>query len=146
MNILLAIDESEGAAKATDFVRNLAERLQGARVNIVHVVKPIDYRYVTLETGGPNWQKVIEEIEAGARKRARELLDKVEKAFPKAVQTTVLVTVGDPAAEIVNVARETGAEMIVVGSRGLGRMQGMLLGSVSDRIVHLAHCPVLVVR
>ncbi len=146
MKILLAIDESEGAAKATEYVRNLAVRLQGARVNIVHVVKPIDYRYITLETGGPNWKTVIDEIEAGARQRARELLEKVEKAFPQGVQTTVLVTVGDPAAEIVKVAEETGADLIVVGSRGLNRMQGMLLGSVSDRVVHLAHCPVLVVR
>ncbi len=146
MHILLAIDESEGAKKATAFARTLAESLEGSRVTIVHVVRPLDYRYVSLETGGPNLAAILEEIEAGARQRARELVAQVEEAFPKEVPTTVLVTVGDPAAEIVNVAREANVDLIVVGSRGLGRIQGVLLGSVSDRVVHMAHCPVLVVR
>ncbi len=146
MKILLAVDGSEGAQKAAAFVRDLASQLQGVAVTILHVVRPLDYRYVTVETGGPAWEKVMQELEASARQKARELLAETEQTFPAGVDTTVLVSVGEAAAEIVNVAKEIGADLIVVGSRGLGRVQGLLMGSVSDRVVHLAHCPVLVVR
>lgn len=145
MKTLLAVDESEGAKKAISFVQELARQLKGLEVTIVHVIRPVDYRYVTVETGSPRWQELLEELEASARQRARELLSSVQETMA-GVPTTILVTVGDPAAEIVNVAKETKSDLIVIGSRGLGRVQGMLLGSVSDRVVHMAHCPVLVVR
>jgi len=56
------------------------------------------------------------------------------------------VETGDCAETILAVAEEIGADMIVVGSRGLGRLRGMLVGSVSQKIIQHAHCSVLVVR
>jgi nucleotide-binding universal stress UspA family protein len=53
---------------------------------------------------------------------------------------------GDPAAEIVAGAREHKADPIVMGSRGLGRIGGLVLGSVSEKVLHGAHGPVLIVR
>ncbi len=53
---------------------------------------------------------------------------------------------GRPDAEILELAEEVGAELIVVGSRGLGSLRRALMGSVSDSVVRHAHCPVLVVR
>lgn len=146
MNVLLAVDGSEGALKAVEWVRNLAHELAGLEVTLLQVVRPVDFRYVTVESGGAGWQRVLDELEAGAREKARELIEETQGKFPSEARTTVLVTVGDPAVEIVNTAREIGADLIVVGSRGLGQIKGILLGSVSDRVVHLAHCPVVVVR
>ncbi|MGP9820216.1 universal stress protein [Salinarimonas sp. NSM] len=51
-----------------------------------------------------------------------------------------------PAEAIVTVAEEEGADLLVIGSRGLGRLQGMILGSVSQKVVHDAPCAVLVVK
>ncbi len=146
MKVLLAVDGSEGARKATEWVRDLARKLAGLEVTLLQVVKPVDFRYVAVESGGSGWQRVLDELEAGARERARGLVEETEGSFPAEARTTVMVTVGDPATEIVNTAREIGADLIVVGSRGLGQVKGILLGSVSDRVVHLANCPVLVVR
>jgi nucleotide-binding universal stress UspA family protein len=56
------------------------------------------------------------------------------------------VAVGDPGTEIAVLAKEVGATVIVVGSRGLGAFKRALLGSVSDHLVRHAPCPVLVVR
>ena len=53
---------------------------------------------------------------------------------------------GRPDVEILALAEETGAGMVVVGSRGLGGVKRALMGSVSDSVVRHAHCPVLVVR
>jgi nucleotide-binding universal stress UspA family protein len=53
---------------------------------------------------------------------------------------------GDPAQEIMTVAQDRQADLIVVGSRGHGRLAGLLLGSVTQKVVSLAHCPVVVVR
>jgi nucleotide-binding universal stress UspA family protein len=54
--------------------------------------------------------------------------------------------VGLPSAEIVALAEELEAGLVVVGSRGLGAMRRSLMGSVSDSVVRHAHCPVMVVR
>lgn len=145
MKTLLAVDESEGAKKAITFLQEMARQMKELEVTVVHVIRPVDYRYITVETASPRWQELLDELEASARQRARELLSTIQQAMG-GTPTTILVTVGDPAAEIVNVAKETNADLIVIGSRGLGRVQGVLLGSVSDRVVHMAHCPVLVVR
>jgi nucleotide-binding universal stress UspA family protein len=51
-----------------------------------------------------------------------------------------------PADSIVQVAEETGADLVVMGSRGLGGIKRALMGSVSDSVVRHAHCPVMVVR
>lgn len=53
---------------------------------------------------------------------------------------------GDPAREIITAARDRGADLIVVGSRGHGRLAGLLIGSVAQKVVSLAHWPVVVVR
>jgi nucleotide-binding universal stress UspA family protein len=55
-------------------------------------------------------------------------------------------SVGDPAQEIITVAQDRQADLIVVGSRGRGRLAGLLLGSVAQKVISLAHCPVVVVR
>lgn len=53
---------------------------------------------------------------------------------------------GHPAATIIRVAEDEKCDLILLGSRGLGEVKRFLLGSVSDAVVHHAHCPVLIVR
>lgn len=82
-------------------------------------------------------QKVGEGIIAAAEKEAK---DKGVKEF----QSRVIQ--GDPAEEIINFAREKGVDMIMLGSRGLGQVKGMLLGSVSNKVCHVADCTCVTVR
>jgi nucleotide-binding universal stress UspA family protein len=53
---------------------------------------------------------------------------------------------GNPVQEIIAAAKDWQADLIVVGSRGHGRLTGLLLGSVAQKVISLAHCPVVVVR
>ena len=83
-----------------------------------------------------------------AEREAREVLNK-QVAHIKDIGGTVSQSYfrqGHPDREIVRLAEEIGAGLIVIGSRGLGGMRRALMGSVSDSVVRYAHCPVLVVR
>lgn len=59
---------------------------------------------------------------------------------------TALYRRGDPAQEIIAAAREKRADLIVMGSRGRGQLEGLILGSVSERVLHSAQMPVLIVH
>jgi nucleotide-binding universal stress UspA family protein len=89
-----------------------------------------------------SWEAFEQSTEIAARHAAERLAAEVQAL---AKQTDAVVRSGSPADEIIRTASELGADLIVMGSRGLGSTRSVLLGSVSDRVLHLAHCPVLVV-
>ncbi len=134
--IVWSTDGSEYAQRALPYVKGLA-REGGAAITIVHVVERIE------GGGAVGLPRRADESELQARlqKLAAELS---EEGFGAS-----LIVRGDvgtrPAHEVVDVAREVGADLIVVGSRGLSAIGGLLLGSVAHRLLHLAPCPVLVV-
>ena len=87
------------------------------------------------------------EVDPGEAEQARESLDKAQgKMQVKGINARTIEAHGDPADMIVQQAKEAGAELIAVGTRGLNAAQRALLGSVSTKVVHHAECDVLVVR
>jgi nucleotide-binding universal stress UspA family protein len=79
------------------------------------------------------------------RKAVAQLVDEVaHETGQTPAEVTVNVTRGDVAAELVRASRD--ADMVVVGSRGSGGFAGLLMGSVSSKVVHHAKCPVVVIR
>jgi nucleotide-binding universal stress UspA family protein len=132
--ILLATDGSEDAALATRAAIDLA-RQSGAELHLVYVGP------------APPWPEP-ENYEAIARERLDALAKGVEDAGGT-VAGAHLRTESRPgreAEEITNLAEELGADLIVMGSRGLGGLKRLVLGSVSESAVRHAHCPVLVMR
>ena len=89
-----------------------------------------------------------EELELSFEQRGRELLDaeveRVHSAGGAVAQAHLML--GEAAREIVHLAEDVGAGLIIMGSRGRGGIRRALMGSVSDSVVRHAHCPVLVVR
>ena len=148
--ILLAIDGSRGAELAGRAAAELAART-GSELHVVHVFGIMPWYPVFPEDTGPDEpEEPPAEEDRGwiSERRARELLDeKAEKlgSLGGAVAEAHLRE-GGPAQEIVGLAEELGAGLIVVGSRGLGGIRRALLGNVSDLVVRHAHCPVMVVR
>jgi nucleotide-binding universal stress UspA family protein len=136
--VLLATDGSPDAELALTTAVDLANSTNSE----LHVV--------TVAPGYPAYDVRDPVVVEDLRQRAEEILEeqtgKIEQAGGKVAEKYLRVTQRHRAQEIVEVAEEIGAGLIVMGSRGLGGMRRALMGSVSDSVVRHAHCPVMVVR
>jgi nucleotide-binding universal stress UspA family protein len=140
--VLLAIDGSEGTEVAARAAAEVAEGT-GSALHLVYVEPLPDF--VKNGDGAPGYDRELyKKIEEGARERLRKLAWRV-KAGGGTV-TEAHLRMGAVAEEIVGLADELGAGLIVVGSRGLGRMRRALVGSVSEGVLRRARRPVMVVR
>jgi nucleotide-binding universal stress UspA family protein len=139
--ILVATDGSEGADHAVDYAARWAKNV-GADLLIVNVVGGLPERVFRSFTHAQYaWlDELLESIAADTLAKARE------RARSLGVATTLLESrTGEVAQTIIDIAQEKGAEAIVVGRRGAGRVAGLLLGSVSQKLVSLAPLPVIVI-
>lgn len=139
--ILVAVDGSADSVLAARRAVALASAF-GSELHVVHVV-PVSRSYYIAgeEVEGP---ALYEEDRQWARELLEEQAGKMEESGGKVTKT--YLKAGEPDAEVVALAEEIGASLIVVGSRGLNPLKRPLMGSVSSSIVSHAHCPVLVVR
>lgn len=140
--ILLATDGSKDAELANATAVDLANSTN-SELHVVTVARNPDPAYRTEVS--PNYEQVVEAIRNDARQILDEEIKKIEEAGGKVAEAHLrLGETRDQ--EIVNLSREIGAGLIVMGSRGLGGMRRALMGSVSDSVVRHAHCPVMIVR
>jgi nucleotide-binding universal stress UspA family protein len=141
--ILLATDGSEEAAIAAHTATDVA----GKTDSELHVVLVgLSAAYVGM--GPPEIADIPPPRQEELDEEARRLLDAQVKQIEADGSTVAQahLRVGRPDEQIVALAEEIGAGLIVMGSRGLGRLRRLLMGSVSDSVVRHAHCPVLIVR
>ncbi|MEW5938314.1 MAG: universal stress protein [Chloroflexota bacterium] len=137
-NILLAVDGSEHGLRAAKMAGDLARAMRSADLHAVVAYDPIP-PYI----GDPYMQYAID----ARLKDSEEILRKTLEAIgeiPGELHTELLE--GSAAEAIVKVATTRQSDVIVIGSRGLGRLAGALLGSTSQKVISHAPCPVLVVR
>ena len=129
--IIWTTDGSSGAEQALPFLKSLAQAYS-ARLIVVHVN----------EFPGPGGLGGVEdEVQAAIRRQVEDL--KQEGLDAKLQLADVMA--GGAAHVIAEIATDKGADLIVAGTRGLGTLSGLLLGSVTHRLVQIAPCPVLVV-
>lgn len=147
MNILLAVDGSKHSEAAIEMLSkfNLSEQYQ------IEVITVIDMSFsMTLDIYA-GYIPSSTEIEKTVRENAETVLEKsvqqIKKLFPDlslSINTRILV--GSPESRIVETAEELKTDVIIVGSHGYNRWERLLLGSVSNSVVHHAHCSVFIVR
>lgn len=135
--ILLAVDGSETSRKAVPVAAGVA-RGSASEVVVCHVRE----REILAKAPETVMAEKSEEAMALVDNIVRELKDAGVNARPQ-VRTAAY---GSVAREIRDLARSEGVGLIVMGSRGLGELSGLLIGSVTHKVLHLAECPVLVVR
>jgi len=141
--ILLATDGSEDARRATDAALDLAERLD-SELHLTYVESMPQRHAGPARFAIDLPPEVVAGVEEEAEIKLAEQVGEMGEGRGKIPRAHARV--GSPAAEIVALAEELEAGLLVVGSRGLGGIRRALMGSVSDSVVRHAHCPVLVVR
>lgn len=134
--IVVGVDGSPGSTRAVEYIAGMAPQL-GARVVAVHTFDPLAH----ISEMSPPYH--FDQVEA----RAREQLESTWTAPLREVGVAVdaRVTHGTPFDCLTDVADETSADLIVVGARGYSTLRGLALGSTSNKLVHAAGRPVLVV-
>lgn len=144
MRILLATDGSPHAMRAAAFAARLAREIGEVEVTLVNVG-----HVPSVALGGPGAGAMVDFgiLEEGLERAGREILDTTAHEFA-GVDAPIVKEYrrGDPAGQILEAAKDRAADLIVLGSRGLGQLGGLIIGSVSERVLHGAHTPVLIVR
>jgi nucleotide-binding universal stress UspA family protein len=141
--ILVATDFSEPSDAALAYGRELA-RSFGAQLVVLNVVDDIFTRSVGADGFVFTDPGLQASVEAAARKRLDELISDEDRTLLRA--QGLVVTSNTPALAIVEHAKSSGVNLIVMGTHGRGAMAHLLMGSVAERVVRLAPCPVLTVR
>lgn len=146
--ILVATDGSEHAIAAAHFAATLLNPEAVAQIVVVAVKRP----FYLEPLGGPGLlaplpQSAYDELERAADELVRQAVTATMEALgPLAGKARTVIREGRAADEIVKLAAEEATDLIVIGSRGWGEARAVLLGSVSERVLHSAHCPVLIAR
>ncbi|MBL4610857.1 universal stress protein [Halopseudomonas sp.] len=139
--ILLPFDGSESAMRAVDYLIDFSATLGEVTVHVVNVqVEPKLF-------GGYLSPEMLEQLHAGALDYAAETnIKAADKLRAANVQVQTHEIVGEVVSELVEAARKLGCTLIVMGTRGMGSLGSLVLGSVASHVVHEAPLPVLLVK
>jgi nucleotide-binding universal stress UspA family protein len=150
MKFLVAIDGSQISQKVIQTVLSLATPTK-AVVILLNVVEPVANYYpkMMMPTGDwVTWQGLPDvEFEKNLLNSSQVLLDDAAKAFQAAgMECLTRMEIGSPRDTICAIAKEESVDFLVVGSRGLGTVERLMLGSVSDYVAHHSNAAVIIVR
>jgi len=136
-NILLAVDGSEYSHRAIEYAKSLTE-LYGANLWLVHVFS---------NTSDLLGYEDFEKLYAKRKSAGQAVLDSAKKILGRPTfKVHEELLEGSEADAILSVAEKHQADLIVMGTRGFGAVKGLLVGSVSRKVIHLSNCPVMVVH
>lgn len=137
--ILVPVDGSDNSYRALDAALLLSEKL-GAKATAIHVMEELPVSYIVSE-------KLLREI-VDAYKRENQLtLSKCsEIATKKGLTIKTKLLQGNPGSTILDFCEKEKYDIIIMGSRGMGKFKELVLGSVSSKVLHHSSCPVLIIR
>jgi len=142
MKTILAVDGSDNSYEAVHALKYFARAEQLTLFHVLDVPKPA-YPMMMPEAA----EEIYKTLEQSMREDGERLLDRIQSLLPPhAGPSTKQLRIGSPAEAIVSMAEEQKADLIVMGAKGLGTLDRVLLGSVSMQVLQYANCPVLIVR
>ena len=139
--IVCAVDFSEPSDHALEYALMICSSF-GARLMLLHVIE-VPFLPSYSMGGVPDLDLPLEQLEESARERMEEVLSDCREQYD-GVEGEVVA--GSPFVEIINYAREVRADMIVMGTHGRSGLKHLLIGSVAEKVVRKAPCPVLTVK
>jgi nucleotide-binding universal stress UspA family protein len=142
-NVLVATDFGEASDAALTYGRTLAKAF-GATLHLLHVTENVYLTAFGMEGYMGLMPNLQNEVDEEARKRLHELAIDSDRSGPPTI--TALACSNAPALPIIAYAKDHNIDLIVMGTHGRGAMAHLVMGSVAERVVRLAQCPVLTVR
>ena len=137
--VLIPVDGSPASLRALDFAVEMARQNPGTSLVLLNV-QTISASEATSAAMGSDWQDTASQASAGALEQAEK------KCEAGSIRFSTLVKAGLVAEAIAQVARDESINHIVMGTRGLGSIQGLFLGSVAMKVVHLAEVPITLIK
>ena len=138
-NILVPIDGSDNSYRALDAALLLSEKL-GSNITVVHVMEEIPITHIGSE-------KMLNELLEAYKKENQDILLKcTEIANQKGLTIKTFLLQGNAATAILDYNKKEKFDLVIMGSRGLGKFKELILGSVSSKIVHHSPCAILLIR
>ena len=138
--LLVPVDLMEGSRAIVDYAVQLAQPLKAA-VEVLHAWEPPQYVAPDLLVAAPGWNP--QSVEKTALDAARKALESFVGTLQASVPVTQKLELGEPASAILRAAESGGADLIVMGTHGRRGLPRLLLGSVAQKVIARAHCPVL---
>ena len=142
-HVLVATDFSQPSESALDYGRAFA-RTFNARLHVGHVVENVFTRIAPGDYGIANVDAIMQSLEQAARKQLDAIVGEDDRRELQA--KTALLTSNSAALGIVEYAKDAHIDLIVMGTHGRGALSKLLMGSVAERVVRTAPCPVLTVH
>ncbi|HSS62923.1 MAG TPA: universal stress protein [Gammaproteobacteria bacterium] len=145
-HVLIPVDGSDHSFKALDVAADLA-RTYGSKLTILHVVPSNE-----VPEGLQRWAKTEQFLDPPQAIYEQAIADRILEAAESRLKGKDIRSIqraserGDAAKKILEVAKRKGADLIVLGTRGLSDFQGLVLGSVAHKVTHAAPCTVVTVR
>jgi len=136
-NILLAYDGSEHASRAAQIAGELCRQKNHPELWLLVVVEPIPK-----DLGEPYVDKLI----VKRTQEGEELIRKAKEIIGEGITINKVLLFASPAESIIEEAKIRKCDLIIMGTRGLGSLRGLLLGSQTHKVISMATCPVLVVK
>lgn len=146
MTVVLPFDGSASAERAVAYIVNTLAKAVPDNLT-VHLLNVQDSGAGMSGLSGRDAAELAEQLTKTALEQGKQLLAAPISMLQKAnVAVRPTVRIGDPATEIAGYADDFGADSVVMGTRGLGRVRGLVLGSVASKVVHLVKVPITLVK
>ncbi|EGS36356.1 MULTISPECIES: universal stress protein [Megasphaera] len=143
-NIIVPTDGSVNSKRAVEHAVTIAE-LSKSVITLVYVANIVsvisNFDQIPNSSG-----YVTEQVAMDMEKEGKAVLDNFVKQIPDGIETASVFEVGSPGPAILSVAKKNNADLIIMGSRGLGPIKGLFMGSVSSYVVTHSVCPVMIVK
>jgi nucleotide-binding universal stress UspA family protein len=138
--ILVPVDGSENSFRALEQAIFLATKIQEAKITVLYIIEhpPTVYIYSP---------KIMEKLRTDYERESAKILERCkEMANKSGINIHTVLSEGDPASKIIGYSEREKFDIIIIGSRGMGRFKEVIVGSVSNKVLHHAKCSVMLVR
>jgi nucleotide-binding universal stress UspA family protein len=137
--ILVPVDGSDNSYRALEAALVLSEKL-GSNISVVNVMEQVPITHIESE-------KLLSELLEAYKKENQEILSKCSDiARQKGIAIKTVLLQGNPAPVILDYSKKENFDLVIMGSRGMGKFKELIIGSVSSKIVHHSPCAIMIIR